>query len=104
MSNVNYSLNNRGVRLVDSKDAWVIGKNKKPKLNPKYAFVGKVDMSMPNMILSASDKKKPAYRGDVKDLNRIAKEQIVDHFYDKSGKRNKRVKAYFAIEKKSKKF
>lgn len=104
MSNVNYSLNNRGVRLVDSKDAWVLGKNKKPKLNPKYTFIGKVDMSMPNMILSATDKKKPTYKGDVKDLNRTAKEQFVSHFFNSHGKRNSKSKAYFAIEKKSKKF
>lgn len=100
MSNVNYSLNNRGVRLISAQDAWVVGKNQKPKLNPKYTFVGKIDMNMPNMILSASDKKKPAYRGDVKDLNRTAKEQIVDHFYNVHGRRNNKSKAYFVIEKK----
>lgn len=100
MSNVNYSLNNRGVRLIDSRDAWVVGKNKKSKLNPKYTFIGKIDMDMPNMIVTASDKKKPAYRGDIKDLNRTAKEQIVDHFFDSAGKRNKKKVAYFAIAKK----
>lgn len=100
MSNVNYSLNNKGVRLIDSRDAWVVGKNNKPKLNPKYSFVGKVDMNLPNMLVTASDKKKPAYRGDIKDLNRTAKEQMVDHFFDITGKRNKKKVAYFAIEKK----
>lgn len=104
MSNVNYSLNNRGVRLVGAQDAWFKGKNGKVRLNPKFSFIGKVDMNMPNMLVSASIKGKPSYRGDVKDLNRTAKEQFVDHFFDPNGKRNKKQVAYFAIEKKSKKF
>lgn len=56
MSNINYSLNNKGVRLLDAKDAWVIGKNGKLKLNPNYHFVGKVEMIMPNMIVTANKK------------------------------------------------
>lgn len=99
MSSVNYSLNNKGVRLIDSKDAWVIGKNGKLKLNPKYQFVGKMDTHMSNMLVSASDKNKPKYKGDVKDLNRTAKEQIINHFFDEKGKRNKKTVAYFGIEK-----
>lgn len=99
MSTVNYSLNNRGVRLVDSKDAWIIGKNGRKRLNPKYKFVGKIEMSMPNMIVSASDKVKPQYRGDICDLNKTAKSEIVNHFYDDKGKRNKKSVAYFVIEK-----
>lgn len=100
MSNINYSLNNKGVRLIDSKDAWTIGKNGKPRLNPNYYFVGKIDLSMPNMIVTASDKVKPKYRGNTYDLNKVAKSQMVDHFYDKKGKRNKKTKAYFGIPKK----
>lgn len=99
MSSVNYNLNNKGVRLIDAKDAWTLNKNGKPKLNNKYKIVGKIDISMPNMIVSPTDNKKPKYKGDVKDLNRIAKEQIIDHFYDNFGKRNKKRVAYFGIEK-----
>ena len=72
-SSVNYSLNNKGVRLINSKDAWVI-RGKKLYLNPKYKFVGKVDMPMPNMIVTASDKSKPTYRGDVHELNKVCKD------------------------------
>ena len=54
---------------------------------------------MPNMIVTASDKKKPKYRGNTYDLNRTAKAQIVDHFYDDNGKRNKKTVAYFGIKK-----
>ncbi len=99
MSNVNYSLKNKGVRLVSSSDAWIKGKNGKLKLSPKFNFVGKIDMSMPNMITTASDKYKPKYKGDVNDLNRTAKGQIVDHFFDNTGKRNKKKVAYLGIEK-----
>ena len=99
MSSVNYSLKHKGVRLVSAEDAWVKGKKGKVKLNPKYAFVGKMDVSMPNMIISASDKKKPSYKGSTYDLNRTAKGQIVSHFFDDKGKRTKRRIAYFGILK-----
>ena len=102
MSSVNYSLKQKGVRLIPSEDAWVKGKNGKFRLNPQYSFVGKVDTDMPGMIVSAVDKRKPKYRGDVVELNRTAKKQMVDHFYDENGKRNRKTVAYFAIEKKEK--
>ena len=78
------------------------GKNGKRRLNPKFTFVGKINVSMPNMIVSASDSRKPSYRGDVNELPRIAKKQIVDHFYESDGKRNKRKVAYFGIPKEDK--
>ena len=99
MSSVNYSLNRRGVRLIPSSEAWVIGKNGAKRLNPRYRFVGKIEMSMPNMIVSPSDKCKPSYRGDVSELSRPAKREIVNHFYDENGKRNKKTVAYFGIKK-----
>lgn len=99
MSNVNYSLKHKGVRLIDAKDAWVIGKNGSKRLNPKYQIIGKIDTRMPNMIVTASDKKKPKYKGNTYDLNSTAKKQIVDHFYDEKGKRNKKTVAYFGILK-----
>jgi len=102
MSSVNYNLKNKGVRLISSEDAWVKNKNGKVKLNPKYKFVGKMDVSMPNMIVSASDKQKPKYKGSTHDLNRTAKSQIIDHFYDEKGKRNKKKVAYFGIAKSTK--
>lgn len=103
MSTVNYSLKNKGVRLLDSREAWVLGKNGNRRLNPKYHFVGKVEMTMPNMIVTASDKKKPVYKGNTCDLNTTAKKQIVNHFYDEKGKRNKKTVAYFGIKKQQRK-
>jgi hypothetical protein len=56
---------------------------------------------MPNLIISASDKGKPKYKGNTHDLCTPAKKQIIAHFFDNDGKRNKRTKAYFGIEKQS---
>lgn len=52
MSNVNYSLKHKGVRLISAEKAWIIGKNGKTKLNSKYLFVGKIDTKLPNMIIT----------------------------------------------------
>ena len=100
MSTVNYSLKHKGVRLIGSSDAWVKGKNGKQRLNPKYHIVGKIEMTLPNIIVTASDKKKPKFKGNTYDLNSIAKSQIVEHFYDDKGKRNKKTVAYFGVKKK----
>lgn len=103
MASINYSLKHKGIRLVSSKDVWVFGKNKKIKLNPEYVIVGKIEASMPNMIISATDNKKPKYKGSTYDLNTTAKKQIIDHFYDDDGKRNRKTVAYFGIKKDRKK-
>ena len=103
MSSVNYSLKHKGVKLIPSEKAWVKGKNGKSKLNPKYTFVGKMDTKMPNLIISATDKGKPKYKGSTHDLCSPAKKQIVEHFYNEKGQRNSRKIAFFGIEKQSKK-
>ena len=99
MSSVNYSLKHKGVRLIPSEKAWIKGKNGKPKLNPKYHFVGKIDTKLPNLIITAADSKKPVYKGNTHDLCVPAKKQIINHFFDNDGKPNRRTKAYFGIEK-----
>ena len=103
MSSVNYNLKNKGVRLISADEAWIKGKNGKQRLNPKYTFVGKIDTRLPNLIVTASDKKKPKFKGNTYDLNGVAKGQIVDHFYDEKGKRNKKTVAYFGIQKQERK-
>ncbi len=102
MSNVNYTLNRRGVRLISADEAWVKGKNGRLRLNPKFNFVGKINVSMPNMIVSATDNKKLSYKGDVNELPRVTKKQIIDHFFDRLGKRNRKTVAYFGIPKEDK--
>ena len=98
MSSVNYSLKHKGVQLIPSEKAWTKTKKGKPKLNPKYHFVGKIDSKMPNLIISATEGK-PKYKGNTHDLCAPAKKQLVDHFYNDDGKRNRRTKAYFGILK-----
>ena len=100
MSSVNYSLKHKGVRLISSEEAWMQGKNGKFKLNSKYHFLGKIDTRIPNLIITASDKKKPKFKGDVSDLNNTAKGQIVDYFFNNDGTRNKKRTAFFVIPKK----
>ena len=99
MSSVSYNLKSKGVRLITSEDAWVKGKNGRMKLNPKYSILGKIDTKIPNVVITASDNRKPSFKGDFSDLNKIAKNQTVKHFYDENGKRNKRTVAYFGVMK-----
>ena len=84
--------------MIPSEKAWSKTKSGKCKLNSKYQFVGKIDTKMPNLIISASEGK-PKYRGNTHDLCSPAKKQIVDHFFDSDGKRNRRTVAYLGIEK-----
>lgn len=103
MSSVNYNLKNRGVRLISSDEAWVRSKKGTLRLNSKFTFVGKLDTRMPNMLVTVSDKTKPKYCGNTCDLNSTAKGQIIDHFFNEQGKRNRKTVAYFGILKKTKK-
>lgn len=103
MSNVNYNLKRKGIRVIDTKEAWVVKKNGQMQLNKNFNFVGKVEMTMPNLIVSSSDKRKPIYKGDVCELPTAAKKQIIDHFYDDDGKRNRKTVAYLGIKKDGKK-
>ena len=102
MSNVNYDLKKRGVRMISSEEAWVKTKSGGVKLNPMYRFVGKVDMQMPNMIVTASDRKKFSYVDDVCKLPAASKRQLIRHFYDEEGKRTCRRVAYLVDTKKCK--
>ena len=102
MSSVNYSLKHKGVKLIPASEAWITSKNGKIRLNPDYTFVGRIDVRMPNIILSTSEKKKPTYKGNTHDLCAPAKRQIVDHFFNDRGQRNRNRVAYFGIPKKKK--
>lgn len=66
MSTVNCNLKHKGVRLIDAQDAWVIGKNGSMRFNPRYRIIGKMEITMPNMIVTASDKRKPKYKGNLR--------------------------------------
>ena len=88
--------------------------NTKPNFSMKKAllFIGAIALSFaaqakdyalstPNstLIISASEKGKPKYKGNTHDLCAPAKKQMVEHFFDDEGRRNRRSKAYFGIEK-----
>ena len=103
MSSVNYSLNHKGVRLISSEKVWICGKKGKRKLNPDYVFVGKMDLSVPHIIISASENRQPTFKGDFGSLNKTAKTQVVKHFYDNKGKRNNKRVAYFGFLKRKEK-
>jgi len=85
-----------GVKVVPARSVWVpAAKNGEYKLNPDLDIVGKVDMTMPNMILKANRKdKKTAYVDDVSALTKAAKTELINHFYDERGNRNKHTVAY----------
>jgi hypothetical protein len=85
------------VRVIPAEKAWVKGKGaEKPNtLNPAFEFIGKVDMDLPNFVLKANrTDKKTGYVEDVQQLNQRTKRDLVDHFYNKQGKRTKYRVAY----------
>ena len=101
MSSVSYSIKYKGARIVSAEKAWKVGKNGKRRLNTEdYFFIGRFDARLPTFIVTASDKSKPKYRGSVHDLCSPAKEQLVDHFFDDKGRRNKNRVAYLIVDKK----
>lgn len=66
--------------MISSEEAWVKTKSGGVKLNPMYRFVGKVDIQMPNMIVTASDRKKFSYVDDVCKLPAASKRTINSAF------------------------
>ena len=100
MSSVNYKLDYKGVELIPAEKAWIKGKNGKMRLSRDYTYVGRIDTHFSPFILSCSEDKKPSFRGNVGDLSRRTKNQLVAHFFDDDGKRNRRTVAYFGVKKK----
>ena len=99
MSNIfsKYEKELAGVKVIDSSQAYIYNTRtkKKDKLNPNFHFVGKIDMSMPNFILKANKpNRKTGYIEEVSILPKRLKVDIVNHFYNKQGKRNNKTKAY----------
>lgn len=97
MSNV-YSKNKKelaGVRVVPAKTVWSKNRNGTYSLRKDIDIVGKVELPMPNFILKANNTgRQTSYVDDVSALPSRTKKDLVSHFYDKSGKRNKNSVAY----------
>ena len=101
MSNVfsKYRKELAGVKVVSSKEAWLYTKKGKPYLNPEYNIIGKVDSAFPNFVLKANKKGfKTGYIEDTSALTKTTKERLVEHFYDKKGKRTANKVAYLVRE------
>lgn len=99
MSNIfsKYQKELAGVKVIDSSRAYIYNPKTKKNdlLNPNLDFVGKIDMSMPNFILKANKPNcKTGYVEEVSCLPKRLKIDIVNHFYNKNGIRNKKTKAY----------
>ena len=96
MSNVNYSLKRKGIRLIDSSIAWKKTKTGKYRMNSDYDIIGKVETTMPNLIVSVSDKRKPVYKGDVCELPAAVKKQIENTYMTLTV--NAIARRYFIVE------
>lgn len=107
MSNIfnKYQKELAGVEVIDSSNAYVFNSKtgKKDLPNPKYDFVGKIDINMPNFVLKMNKQNcKTDFVEDVSSLPKRLKKEIVNHFYDKKGKRNLKSKAYLIRTDKTK--
>lgn len=83
-----------GVKVVSSKDVWE-KKNNKYRIKQDVNVVGKVELPLSNFVLKANNEnRKTGYIEDVSSLPKRTKNEIVNHFYDNTGKRNKNTVAY----------
>lgn len=100
-SNVKKELS--GVKVVSASDVWE-NRNGKYRLRTDVKILGKVETSMPNMILRANNKeRKTGFVDDVSELPKRTKRDLVNHFFDETGKRNRNTVAYLICTDKTKK-
>ena len=62
-------------------------------------MIVKIEITIPNVIISTSSNKKPKFKGDTCNLNDFAKKQIVDYSCDDKGKRNNKTVVYLGKDK-----
>lgn len=102
-----YSKNKKelsGVKVVPAFYVWEKS-NKKFFLRRDVDIVGKVELPLSNFVLKANNEnRQTGYIEDVSSLTKRTKNELVNHFYDKTGKRTKNTVAYLIrTDKKSKK-
>ncbi|MBO4962363.1 MAG: hypothetical protein J6C97_01155 [Clostridia bacterium] len=84
-----------GVTVVPSNYVWVQNKNNTFSIRPGVIVLGKVESAFSNFVLKANKpNKKTSYVEDVCALPQRTKNEIINHFFDKKGKRNKNTVAY----------
>lgn len=93
-----------GVAVVSASDVWATNSNGNYVFHNDVDVVGKVEISMPNMVLKANARdKKTAFVEDVSALPKRAKCELVNHFFDSSGNAtHKRVAYLVRTDRKSK--
>ena len=97
MSNIfaKYRKELSGVKVVSKDKAFIKNKKGNSYPNPNYDIVGKVDISLPNVILKANrDGYKTTFIEDTSELTKKTKSDLINFFYDKKGNRNNRRIAY----------
>lgn len=101
MSNIfsKYRKELAGVKVLSADKVWKHTSTGKPYLDPKYNVIGKVDSAFPNFVLKANKLGfKTGYIEDTSALTKTTKERLVEHFYDKKGKRTANKVAYLVRE------
>ena len=85
------------LKVINSAEAWKIGKNGKKDLNnSKYTFVGKIFKSQPHIVSNVYKRKdklnKVSYLDDFCHLNKCTKKEIIDKLYE-----NKIIKKVYLV-------
>lgn len=92
-----YSKNKKelaGAKVISSKEVFT-KRNGRYVVRPDIDIIGKVDTSMSNFILKVNKRGgKPNFVDDVSELPKRTKSELVGHFYDEKGNRNKNKVAY----------
>ena len=83
-----------GVKVVSSKEVQQKQRGRF-RLRSDVDIVGKVELPLSNFVLKANNEnRRTGYIEDVSELPKRTKNEIVSHFYDKTGKRTKNTVAY----------
>lgn len=92
------------VELKTTEEVWTYDQKGKRVLSSEFDYVGKIDLSMPNVLLKANRKDcKTAFIDDFSSLTKKTKSEVVDFFMNNKGRKggSRRV-AYLVAKKKPK--
>ncbi|MDR3022048.1 MAG: hypothetical protein LBU60_05195 [Clostridiales bacterium] len=87
------------VRVYGSSEVWERNKYNKWQFKKGIRVIGKVDINLSSMVLKANKKGyKTEFVEDVANLSKKTKNEIIDCFYDKTGKRTSKDVVYLVKE------